>query len=283
MKKIFIGVGIVSLLISCVPTQVNLAFPTPAIQAAENHGVAIAVYYFMGEEEYNKRFAEMKTAKRLSLQYLEQMAFLGRLESFEPRIPGAEYVIAYLGAGGIIKDDHVITVRHLFVHDENTVASRIWVMQREALMPIEASLVAISAGKEPADDYAVLKLSVPLNLPGLKIARSEAIEGEPIVFVGTTGGLAFHTRFSRATRASRYFNVDSQGYLHLSWWEDFEYLMTYPGGPGDSGGIIVNANGELVGIMYCGLEVYAECYVFANPINHVLEFLTDNELEHLAR
>jgi len=276
-------VVLVALLASCTTAKITQPnFPPEAVKLARDHGVAIAVYYFMGEIEYNKRIIELKTRRPKSPYYLESIIPLGKV-SYLLNAQGNDYVIAYLGAGGIIKDDYVLTVRHLFIHDENTLASKIWVVQRDAMLANQAELVVMSAGVKQADDYAVIKLSAPLNLPGLKIAKSEPVEGEPIVFVGSTGGLAFHMRFSWLSHASRYFTANEQGFLDLFRWEDFEYVMVFPGGPGDSGGIILNARGELVGTLYCGISCYEEQYIFSNPIEMARKFLKDNHLEHLGQ
>lgn len=284
MKKALLSLFVIILMVGCGARQISVppSFPPTAVKLAHDHGVAIAVYYFMGEEEYNRRIEEFKKRSPRIPHYLETVIPLGKV-AYLLNSQGNDYALAYLGAGGIIGKDHVLTVRHLFVHDAGATASRIWVMQRDAMLSIEATLVATSVGAKPLDDYAVCKLSTPLGLPGLKLARVEPAEGEPIVFVGSTGGLAFHTRYGWLSRASRYFGADSEGYLHLAWWDEFEYVMVYPGGPGDSGGIILNAHGELVGLMYCGIEVYSEQYIFANPIVLARDFLAANKMEHLGQ
>ena len=71
--------------------------------------------------------------------------------------------------------------------------------------------------------------------------------------------MAFFTRFGYVTDWKYYFKRGDDGGLHLSYYEDFNYwVCTGGGGPGDSGGSVKNVNGEIVTIMYCGLDVYEQ-------------------------
>jgi len=262
--------------------EIDYNFPAPAIKIANDHAVAIAVYYYMEEEEYNKRIEAARNARR-NPYYLETIIPLGKCNNFTGYSVSDNYVIAYLGAGGIIGDNHVLTVRHLFVHTDNTLANRIFVFQQNAMMAVDSTVVAITDGTDPSVDYAVLKMGVDLNLPGIKLSQTDAVAGELVIYVGSTGGMAWHTRFTRATYASRYFGVDEVGILHLAWWEEFPFLEVYPGGPGDSGGIVLDRTGKMVGIMYCGIENYSEQYIFANPIAMAWDFLKANHLDGLVK
>lgn len=282
MKKWFISLAILAILfVGCkAPVALQYEFPAAATKLAQDHEVAIATVFYMAEDEYNIRLIEAQKGFA-GIHYLEGILPLGRITYLLGQ-KGDVYAIAYLGAGGIIGNNHVLTVRHLFEHDQNTVAMKIYVYQKDAMLAIESELVAITSGPKFCDDYAVIKLSVPLGFPGLKLATIEGRDGEPIIFIGSTGGLAFHTRYGFLTHASRYFEREGE-IMALNRWDDFDLVMTYPGGPGDSGGIIVNARGELLGIMYCGVTVYSEEYIFTNPIRMAWDFLTSNKLDGLAR
>jgi hypothetical protein len=143
---------------------------------------------------------------------------------------------------------------------------------------IQADVLAISEGKVFSDDYAVIKTRRYLNTQGLKIAERQPPDSASVTFIGSTGGLAFHARYGYLTSTWKYFKKDEQGALHLAMLEDFKYMTIYPGGAGDSGGSLIY-KGKLAGIMYCGMEIYAETYIFCNPLQMFLDFLKKSKLE----
>jgi S1-C subfamily serine protease len=147
---------------------------------------------------------------------------------------------------------------------------------------IAADLVAISDGKDDADDYAVIKTKEDMGLRGLSIAKKEPLRGEKVMFGCSVGGSAFFLRFGWMTKYHKFFVRGSDGQLHLTQWNEFAYNCTYPSGPGDSGSGIFNIKGQLVGIMYCGINVYEEMYCFANPVSMLHEFLEAHKLGWLA-
>ena len=281
MKRMFGLLVLVALIMAGWKAPViQYEFPAGATKLAQDHQVGIVTVFYMGEEEYFARITEAQKGLK-GIHYLEGIFPLGRV-TFALGQTNDVYGIAYIGAGGIIKDNHVLTVRHLFEHDQNTIGRRTWVYQKDALLGNEAELVAITSGPEFYDDYAVIRLSVPTGLPGLKLSQYEGRDGEPIMFLGSTGGLCYQFRYSLLSHAARYFEREGDA-VTIKRWEKFDLVMTYPGGPGDSGGIIVNAKGELLGIMYCGITVYSEEYIFANPLSLAWKFLQANKLDGLAR
>jgi S1-C subfamily serine protease len=67
----------------------------------------------------------------------------------------------------------------------------------------------------------------------------------------------------------------------LSYLCEVPLLTVYPAGPGDSGGGIFNERGELVGMMFAGIQIACEEYVFSYPVSTLQKFLTDAGLEKL--
>lgn len=281
----------------CAVYQYSSNFaPQSVIANVEAHRVAITVYYEMSENEYLRRmeqkiyywrkwsiFNQNQEDNKIYMYNLEMGPIL-----ISRNQENSSVMVAYLGAGAILKDNHVLSVNHLFdaEHQANTLAMYIWVLKEGADHPIKAYLVARSENeisKVVYDDYAVIKMEEDLGLVGLKISTQDLKDGDKVMFTGSPGGLAFFTRFGFITRLQNYFKKDDQGILHLSFWEDFPYWTVYPGGPGDSGGFVANMKGEIATVMYCGLTVYSENYIFGNPISLLWDFLKKHNLEYLGK
>jgi S1-C subfamily serine protease len=193
--------------------------------------------------------------------------------------------IAYIGSGTLLKDNHIITVRHLFDHDANTYDRKIWVFHQQVDHPIEADLIAITENKVDNDyynDYACIKLRENLGLPGLPIAKKDPQLGEKVMFGGSVGGTAFFLRFGVVSHFKYYFRKDDDGRLHLSHWVKYQFTTVSPSGPGDSGSAIINTQGEIVGVIYIGVNIYEQMYCFSNPVEMLWEFLEEHHLKWLA-
>jgi len=255
------------------------------IQKIEQHEVAIAVYYYMDEQEYTKRMQnrEPSMPKLPTLRRSEIAIPLGLKTSQKG---GTYYTICYIGSGILLKDNHILTVRHLFAHAVNTLGAKIYVFKRGLNHVMEADIVAISEGVEFTDDYAVIKLKEDLGFPGLKIAKkdtkNEPKKGDNIIFGGSVGGVAFFTRYGHLTDFHWFLRKDENDQLHLSTWTDFPFLCVYPGGPGDSGSSIINVRGEIVSLVYIGIENYSEEYLFGNPTSMIWDFLAKHNLQYLG-
>jgi len=265
MRK-FIPLSIILLGILAVASCVNYTpqfAPECVVNKIREHAVSIATYYIMDTDSYD-RFTSETT-----------------LTWFPVKIEGPNKAAAIIGSGTIIRDNHVITVRHMFDDHYGIPPSQIWVFIAGWDHAVEADLVCKSELGQFWDDYAVIKLREDTGLPGLRIGDKQPKAGEKIINTGSTGGFAWFTRYSRVTELQYYFRRGYDDILHLTPWEEFPYMCIFPGGPGDSGGSICNTKGELVGIMYCGLTNYSEEYVFANPLYMLHEWLEKNELSHL--
>ena len=275
--------------------------PEKTEQKIKAHRVAIAVHYEMSEEEYFRRKKQDINLRDTRALFVKEGRVLDALDVqaryldipllIEMNEETHRVVIAYLGAGAIIKDNHVITVNHLFDynHQYDTYSMHIWVLKEGIDHPIKATMVArtkcelITQGVH-FNDYAVIKMEEDLGLPGLKIAKPGTLrQWSKVIYSGSAGGFAFFSRAGNITSLQYFFQKDYEGRLHLSFWEDFPYWIVYPGGPGDSGGPVTNIKGEIVTIMYCGMTVYSEEYIFGNPTQMIWDFLKEYNLEHLAR
>ena len=249
--------------------------PEEIITKAERHNVSIVVYYFMSPEEYNRRMQQM-VRNVLRTPINSDKKWLG--------LPTK--IIAYLGAGTILKDNYIISVKHLFNRDENTYDKKIWIVREGMKEFVETELIAVSESnldKEFQNDYAVIKAKKDLGVEGIKISKTEIKKGEKVIFTGSLNGSSFFTRFGYATTFKWFYRKDENGKLHLSHWVGYKFITVYPGGAGDSGGGIIDINGNLVGIMYCGVNMNDENYVFSNPISMLWDFLKKHHLEDIGQ
>jgi S1-C subfamily serine protease len=193
--------------------------------------------------------------------------------------------IAYIGSGTLMKDNYVITVRHLFDHDENTYSRTIWVFHQQVDHPLEADLIAITENQTEEDyfnDYACIKLRENLGLPGLPLAKKDPVIGEKVMFGCSVGGAAYFLRFGVVSHFKWFFRKDVEGRLHLSKWTEYHFTTVSPSGPGDSGSAVINTKGQIVGIVYIGVNIYEQMYCFSNPVEKLWDFLEQHHLKYLA-
>jgi S1-C subfamily serine protease len=247
--------------------------PDKIVRKIEKHSVAIAVYYTVTEASlkgYWKPFIKEDENSTV------QVTVLGK-EGDEFR-----YVV-FLGAGTVLRNDYIITVAHLFTHEEESIEMRIFVFIKGSRVALDGELMNKSNPTTTPYDYAIVRTPDSTGLPGIKISRHEPMLGDKVCYIGNTEGLAFNIRFGFIGQNKHYFRRGNEGALHLSFWEDFPFWTVTPGGSGDSGGGIFNDKGELVTLMYCGLTVADEGYVFANPNAMLWNYLDAQDMLWLGR
>lgn len=275
MRKLVYCSIILAMLFSVGCTQRPTPYfaPPSVVENAYNHIVSIAVYYYMPQEEWEKR---MYVDDGIPKEDIATDSHIG-----DKPIK----CVAYIGSGTLMRDNHVITVRHLFDHNENTYDRKIWVFHQQVDHPIEADLIAITEKKVDEDyynDYACIKLRENLGYPGLTVARQNPKLGEKVLFGCSVGGTAYFLRFGVVSHFKWYFRKDDEGRLHLSHWVGYQFTTVSPSGPGDSGSSIINTHGQIVGIIYIGVNIYEQMYSFSNPVEMLWEFLDEHHLKYLA-
>jgi S1-C subfamily serine protease len=257
-------------IVGCSQRPTPYFAPPRVVDNVYNHIVSIAVYYYMSLEEWERRQLGDHQAPRIPL---DDEATIEK---------DAMRTIAYIGSGVILKDNHILTVRHLFTATDNTYGRTIWVFIQGWDHAIESELIAITPDDDYYNDYAVIKMKENANLPGLPIATKDAVLGEKVMFGCSVGGTAFFLRFGHVSHFKWYFRKDADGRLHLSKWRECHFTTTTPSGPGDSGSAVTNINGEIVGIIYIGTDIYGQLYSFSNPIKMLWAFLKEHQLEYLG-
>jgi S1-C subfamily serine protease len=275
VRKLIVLSIVLALFISTGCTQRPTPYfaPPSVIENVYNHIVPIAVYYYMSEEEWTLR---------MMLGEDPSAVFMDTDEEHQGK---PIKCVAYIGSGTIMKNNNILTVRHLFSHADNTYAKKIWVFHQKSDHAIEADLVAITDKKTDEDhynDYAVIKMRENLGLPGIPIATKDVRLGEKVMFGCSLGGTAYFMRFGYASKFKWFFKKDDQGKLHLSYWTEYYFTTIHPSGPGDSGSGIFNIKGELVGVAYIGLDIYEQVYCFSNPVGMIWDFLTEHHLDSIG-
>jgi serine peptidase DegS len=126
--------------------------------------------------------------------------------------------------------------------------------------------IATLVGADPETELALLKIELP-NLPGIALGRSDNLEvGEVVLAIGNSLGLS-------QTVTMGVVSAKGRGQLGVTTFEDF--IQTDAAiNAGNSGGALVNAKGELVGINTAVLSTAPdqptpEGLGFAIPVNLV--------------
>lgn len=128
-------------------------------------------------------------------------------------------------------------------------------------------------GTDPSTDLAVLKIEAP-NLPTIEMANSdEARIGEWVLAVGNPFELNFTVTAGIISAKARNINILGNQQRSIESFIQTDAAVN----PGNSGGALVNAKGELVGIntaIATPTGTYAG-YSFAVPINLVKKVVSD--------
>ena len=173
-----------------------------------------------------------------------------------PRVPrGLVLRDQGLGSGVVIGEGYVVTNWHV-IRDVDQI-----------LVQLADGRVAVPelVGTDPETELALLKIDLP-DLPMVRMGRSDTLEvGEVVLAIGNSLGLSQSVTMGIVSATGRGLNVTQ--------FEDF--IQTDAAiNAGNSGGALINAGGELVGIntaviSRAGDESMPEGIGFAIPINLV--------------
>jgi len=160
-----------------------------------------------------------------------------------------------LGSGVIVdRAAHVITNHHV-------IASADLIRAQLADGRIaEARIV----GRDPDTDLAILQLDLKSNVPVMPLGHSDQLRvGDIVIAIGNPVGLS-------QTVTQGIVSATGRGQLGVATYEDF-IQTDAPINVGNSGGALINANGELIGINTAVLakNLGVEGIGFAIPVNLV--------------
>ncbi|MGE5403384.1 MAG: S1C family serine protease [Candidatus Saccharibacteria bacterium] len=114
------------------------------------------------------------------------------------------------------------------------------------------------------NDIALIKLGV-CNLPTLKLGSGRVTEGEPVMAIGAPFSLDFSVTRGIISNVSR--DLDGKKMIQTD----------APLNPGNSGGPLINQNGEVVGIN-TAIIAGATGIGFAIPIDRISKFVHKNDV-----
>ena len=165
------------------------------------------------------------------------------------------------GSGVIISPDGYIVTNCHVVEDGADI---------EVTLNDKRSFTARVVGKDPSTDIALIKISAQ-NLPHLVFGNSDSLRvGEWVLAVGNPFNLESTVTAGIVSAKGRSINILDDAYSIES------FIQTDAAvNPGNSGGALVNTNGELVGINTAIITKSGryEGYSFAVPSNLVMKVI----------
>ena len=201
--------------------------PAPAVPVASYAPVVEHVMPAVVTIRVEKRAAAIPTDSQLPDDDFLRRFFGGRIPRQVPR-----GVQRGLGSGVIVNPDgYILTNNHVVDSaDEVTVE-----------LPDRRSFTAKVVGTDPPSDLAVVKIDAR-DLPTLSLGDSDAVKiGDVVLAVGNPLGIGETVTSGIISAKGRTTDVGDGSYQ--------DFLQTdAPINHGNSGGALVNANGELVGI-----------------------------------
>lgn len=167
------------------------------------------------------------------------------------------------GSGVIVSPDGYIITNFHVVDDRGDI---------EVTLNDKRKFLAKLVGSDPSTDLALLKIEA-LNLPALIIGNSDSLQvGEWVLAVGNPFDLNSTVTAGIVSAKARNINI-LEGATSIESFIQTDAAVN----PGNSGGALVNTNGELVGIT-SAIITYSgqyEGYSFAIPINLVQKIMKD--------
>jgi len=166
-----------------------------------------------------------------------------------------------LGSGVIVdREGHVITNHHVVAKAQLI----------RAQLPDGRIADARIVGRDPDTDLAVLQLDLKKNIPVMPLGHSDRMRvGDVVLAIGNPVGLS-------QTVTQGIVSATGRGQLGVATYENF-IQTDAPINVGNSGGALINTNGELIGINTAVLakNLGVEGIGFAIPVNLVRGVLTE--------
>ena len=168
-----------------------------------------------------------------------------------------------LGSGVIIdgKRGYIVTNQHVIMR-----ASSI-----QVFLATDEEYEAKVVGADPESDLAVLKIEANKELPSARVGTSsDLMIGETIIAIGNPFGFSHTVTTGVVSAVQRSIKAENRVY--------HDFIQTdAPVNPGNSGGPLLNINGELIGIT-TAIYYNAQGIGFAIPIDRVKKIV-----DHLIR
>lgn len=178
------------------------------------------------------------------------------------------YVLQGSGSGVIISEDGYIVTNNHVIRDANKI---------DVVLNDKRSYVAEVVGTDPSTDIALLKVKAK-SLPFILYGNSDAVKvGEWAVAVGNPFNLYSTVTAGIISAKGRNINI-LEGNQEKNQFPIESFIQTDAAvNPGNSGGALVNTNGELIGIntAIASNNGAYQGYAFAIPVNIVKKVVSD--------
>jgi len=176
---------------------------------------------------------------------------------------GSAFSASSSGSGIIISSDgYIITNNHVIASGEEI----------EVTLPDKHSYKARLVGKDPTTDLALLKIEA-YGLPTIPYGNSDDVQvGEWVLAIGNPYNLSSTVTAGIVSAKGRDINILNSLYAIESFIQTDAVVN-----PGNSGGALVNINGELIGVNSAIMSESGgyEGYSFAIPSNLVKKVIDD--------
>jgi S1-C subfamily serine protease len=185
---------------------------------------------------------------------LSQYDFFGR--AFYSQIQGSGFVYDFMGQNVVVTNFHVVDgALNITVTFSNGNA-----------------YTATVLGSDPCAELGILSVDAPEEeFVSLEIASSSSLEvGDPVIVVGTPYGLAGSMSVGYVSALGRTLSAETTGGYVIA----NVIQTTAPLNPGNSGGPLLNYNGQVVGIA-TAIVADSEGLGFAIPSNTILREIED--------
>ena len=142
-----------------------------------------------------------------------------------------------IGSGFLCDDNHVITAYHVV---EN-------ISDRYVVFPDGTVSLTTTAGVSKQSDIAILTLKNKASVQPLALADSSKIKiGQPIIAIGTPFDLNDTLNYGIISQAGRFIKIDATAGAR---WVANLIQFDAPVNPGNSGGPLLNSDGEVIGMV----------------------------------
>lgn len=263
IKYLLIGLGIAALFIVFMPDRFSIQdsntqqISPPSVEAKDRPNTKVMTGYADMLEKVTPAVVAIKA--RSQAFPLNSEACASRLQALPPETNAC----AFLNSGsGVFIDDkgHIVTNAHVL--DK---ASTIIVELKNG-----AQLKATLIGLDIDSDIALLKVELDSN-PYIALPEVDNTRVGDWVFAVGTPNMAFNQTVTQGIISAKFFSRVSH------------YIQTDAAlRPGNSGGALVNAEGELVGITSLstqtdqGEKLYQSYAIVANNVAHIVKQLMQN-------
>lgn len=176
------------------------------------------------------------------------------------------YTLSGSGSGVILSEDGFIITNHHVIDGADKIAVTLY---SESGMNENDSYIATLVGSDSTTDIALLKIEATGLTKASFINSDDVLVGETVYAIGNPGGIELSTSITQGLVSGLNRQIGPFGYIQTD----------VAVNPGNSGGALVNVNGQVIGIISEKIvtvsNISAEGLSFAIPSNIALDIVED--------